>query len=174
MPFVAIVYHSHSGPMAAQARAVCEGALEVDGVASRMIFADDAAKDPSLLDDADALVFCCSSRMGGVSAPFKDFMEATGRICAARAWEDRLAAGFTSAGELQEDKVNTINQLMSFAMRHGMIWISLGPRRCDRANIADGIDHMSDSDFVTAKALGRRVADASVRWEGSQAGAATG
>lgn len=193
MPFVAVVYYSHSGHTAAQARAVCEGALEVDGVASRMIFTEDAAEDPSLLDDADALIFGSCSRMGGVSAQFKGFMETTGRIFTAQAWKDRLAAGFTTAEGLQEDELSTIEQLMGFAMRHGMIWISLGLLGSDRmeaddedhsrlgaysgataqSNIDGGIAVMSDSDLATAKALGRRVAEASLRWEDSRAGAAT-
>ena len=71
MTFVAVVYHSGYGHTAAQARAVCEGALQVTGVESRMIFAEDAAEDPGVLDGADAEILGCPTYMGSASATFK-------------------------------------------------------------------------------------------------------
>jgi len=185
MPFVAVVYHSGYGHTAAQARAVCEGALEVEGVASRMIFAEDATEDPTLLDAADAIVLGCPTYMGSASATFKQFMDATSGIWLAQGWRDRLAAGFTNSGGHSGDKLSTLLQLMVFAMQHGMVWIGLGLPDGNNAsdssdenlnrlgayagamaqsNVDQGLDGMLESDLATARALGRRVAEATLRW----------
>jgi multimeric flavodoxin WrbA len=185
MPFVAVVYHSGYGHTAAQARAVCEGVLDVDGVESRMIFAEDAAEDVKLLDAADALVFGCPTYMGSASATFKHFMDATSGIWLAQGWKDRLAAGFTNSGGHSGDKLSTLIQLMLFAMQHGMVWVGLGLLDGNNAsdgshsnlnrlgayagamaqsNVDQGLDGMLDSDLATARMLGRRVAAALLRW----------
>ena len=192
MTFVAVVYHSGFGHTAAQARAVCEGALSVEGFASRMIFAEDAAADLTLLDAADAIVLGCPTYMGSASAAFKQFMDATAGIWRALGWKDRLAAGFTNSGGHSGDKLATLTQLMVFAMQHGMVWVGLGLPDGDNAsdtsdanlnrlgayagamaqsNIDQGLDGMLQSDLATARALGRRVAEATLRWtraEGSE------
>jgi multimeric flavodoxin WrbA len=186
MPFVAVVYHSGFGHTAAQARAVCEGALEVEGVESRMIFAEDAAEDPTLLEAADAIVLGCPTYMGSASAAFKQFMDATSGIWLAQGWKDRLAAGFTNSGGHSGDKLSTLIQLMVFAMQHGMVWVGLGLPDGNNAsassnenlnrlgayagamaqsNVDQGLDGMLESDLATARSLGRRVAQAAVRWE---------
>lgn len=185
MAVVAVVYHSGYGHTAAQARAVCEGALEVEGVQSRMIFAEDAAEDVALLADADAMIFGCPTYMGSASAAFKEFMDASSGIWLAQGWKDKMAAGFTNSGGHSGDKLSTLIQLMIFAMQHGMLWIGLGLPDGNNAsdstnenlnrlgayagamaqsNVDQGLDGMLDSDLETARALGRRVADAVTRW----------
>jgi multimeric flavodoxin WrbA len=185
MTLVAVVYHSGHGHTAAQARAVCEGALEIDGVESRMIFSLDAVEDMSLLREADAIIFGCPTYMGSASAGFKQFMDATAPLWIAEEWTDRIAAGFTSSGGHSGDKLNTLVQLMLFAMQHGMVWVGLGLPDGDntsagsaehlnrlgayagamaQANVDQGLDGMVDSDLRTARYLGHRVAEAAVRW----------
>jgi NAD(P)H dehydrogenase (quinone) len=185
MPFIAVVYHSGFGHTAAQARAVCEGALEIPGIESRMIFAEDAAEDLAVLETADAFIFGCPTYMGSASAAFKQFMDATSGIWLAQGWKDRLAAGFTNSGGHSGDKLATLIQLMVFAMQHGMVWIGLGLPDGNNAsdssndnlnrlgayagamaqsNVDQGLDGMLDSDLATARLLGRRVAEAALRW----------
>jgi NAD(P)H dehydrogenase (quinone) len=185
MTFVAVVYHSGFGHTAAQARAVCEGVLEVDGVESRMIFAEEASEDPSILDSADAMILGCPTYMGSASAQFKQFMDATSGIWLAQGWKDRLAAGFTNSGGRSGDKLNTLLQLMVFAMQHGMVWVGLGlpdghnasttsddnlnrlgayAGAMAQSNVDQGLHGMLESDVETARALGRRVARAALRW----------
>ncbi len=41
-------------------------------------------------------------------------------------WKDKLAAGFTVSGAVGGDKFNTLSTMTTFAMQHGMIWVSLG------------------------------------------------
>jgi NAD(P)H dehydrogenase (quinone) len=184
-PLVLVVYHSGYGHTAAQARAVCEGVLEVDGVQSRMVFSDEAAESPAVLDPATALIFGCPTYMGSASAQFKQFMDATAPIWRQQGWKDRLAAGFTSSGGFSGDKLNTLVQLMLFAMQHGMVWVGLGlpdgNARSDttdanlnrlgayagamaQADVDRGLDGMLDSDLATARNLGRRVGEATRRW----------
>lgn len=185
MPFVAIVYHSGFGHTAAQARAVCEGVLEVDGVDSRMIFVEDAIEDLSVLTSADAMILGCPTYMGSASAQFKQFMDATSTIWLAQGWKDKIAAGFTNSGGYSGDKLNTLIQLMVFAMQHGMVWVGLGLPDGNNAsttdegalnrlgayagamaqsNVDEGLDGMLESDLDTARSLGRRVAEATLRW----------
>jgi NAD(P)H dehydrogenase (quinone) len=185
MTFVAVVYHSGFGHTAAQARAVCEGVLEVDGVESRMIFAEEASEDPSILDSADAMILGCPTYMGSASAQFKQFMDATSGIWLTQGWKDRLAAGFTNSGGRSGDKLNTLLQLMVFAMQHGMVWVGLGlpdghnasttsddnlnrlgayAGAMAQSNVDQGLHGMLESDVETARALGRRVARAALRW----------
>ena len=189
MPYVAIVYHSGYGHTAAQARAVCEGVLAVAGVERRMVCAAAAAEDPSLLDGADAMAFGCPTYMGSGSASFKAFMDATSGIWLDQGWKDRLAAGFTNSGGHSGDKLNTLVQLMIFAMQHGMVWIGLGLPDGNNAstasdenlnrlgayagamaqsNVDQGLDGMLESDLLTARALGRRLAEAALRWSAAR------
>jgi NAD(P)H dehydrogenase (quinone) len=186
MAQIVVIYHSGYGHTAAQARAVCEGALEVEGVESRMIFAEDAEADPAALSSADALIFGCPTYMGSASAPFKSFMDATSGIWLAQGWKDKLAAGFTNSGGHSGDKLATLLQLIVFAMQHGMIWIGLGlpdgnnssesshenlnrlgayAGAMAQSNVDQGLDGMLESDLATARALGRRVAEATRRWK---------
>jgi NAD(P)H dehydrogenase (quinone) len=185
MPSIAIVYHSGFGHTAAQARAVGEGVLRVSGIDVGMTFAEDAASDPHILDSADAFIFGCPTYMGSASAGFKEFMDATSGIWLAQGWKDRLAAGFTNSGGHSGDKLNTLVQLMLFAMQHGMIWTGLGlldghnattgsAQHLNRlgayagamaqSNVDQGLEGMLASDLDTASALGERVAKAVLRW----------
>ncbi|GAA1826729.1 flavodoxin family protein [Pseudonocardia ailaonensis] len=186
MTSVGIVYHSGFGHTAALARAVGEGALSVPGTAARLVFAEDAARDPDALGAYDALVLGCPTYMAGPSAPFKEFLDATSAIWLRQGWKDKLAAGFTTSGGYSGDKLSTLTQLMLFAMQHGMVWVGLGlpdgggsgtapPDSLNRlgayagamakSDTDLGLEGTHDSDVATAAALGRRVAVCAQRWQ---------
>ncbi|WP_030376767.1 flavodoxin family protein, partial [Streptomyces rimosus] len=57
-----------------------------------------------LLDAADAIVFGSPTYMGTASGAFHVFAEATSKRWATRAWQDKLAAGFTNSGSKSGDK----------------------------------------------------------------------
>jgi NAD(P)H dehydrogenase (quinone) len=63
--------------------------------------------------------------MGGVSAPFKAFMDASSKTWYERKWADKVAAGFTNSASQSGDKLATLIQLAIFAAQHGMHWVSL-------------------------------------------------
>ncbi|TNC29192.1 flavodoxin family protein [Amycolatopsis alkalitolerans] len=187
MTSVGIVYHSGFGHTAALARAVAEGVVTVPGTSARMVFAEDAAGDPHQLDGYDALVLGCPTYMAGPSAGFKEFMDATSGIWLKQGWKDKLAAGFTNSGGYSGDKLNTLVQLMLFAMQHGMVWVGLGlpdggstsasaglnrlgsyAGAMAKSDVDLGMDGTPESDVATAEALGRRVALAALRWRVSE------
>ena len=80
MSKLAIVYHSAHGHTEFIARQVHAGASEIDGIEARLVKAEDMARTPDELLGYDGFIFGSPTYMGGVSAPFKSFMDATGRL----------------------------------------------------------------------------------------------
>ena len=128
--------------------------------------------------------------MGGVSADFAKFKDWTSKKWMARSWQDKLAAGFTVSASWGGDKQNTIYQLLTLAQQHGMVWVGLGLAPGNnhskgstddlnrtgaslgvmaQANADQGNEGIGASEFRTAQALGKRVAEAALRWQSSAA-----
>lgn len=190
MSKVAVVYHSGYGHTAAVAKAVARGAGRVDGIDVQLISVTDIDKHWDDLNDADAIIFGAPTYMGGVSAPFKAFMDASAKVWFAQGWKDKIAAGFTHSGSQNGDKFNTITQLFTFAMQHGMVWTGLGllpGNNTSKGSVNDlnrlggfggaltqsnndqGAEAIIDSDLKTAEHLGRRVALVALQFAGERA-----
>ena len=113
------------------------------------------------------------------------FKEGTSRKWMARSWQDKLAAGFTVSASWGGDKQNTLYQLLTLAQQHGMVWVGLGLAPGNnhskgssddlnrtgaslgvmaQANADQGNEGIGASEFRTAQALGKRVAEAALRW----------
>jgi len=187
---VAVVYHSGYGHTHEQAKAVADGAASVAGVEAELLRIEGAAQDftPLLekLDKADAIVFGTPTYMGSASAAFKAFAEASAKAWMTGKWRDKLAAGFTNSGSQNGDKESTLQQLFVLAAQHGMVWVSLGLAPGNNSTkgshedlnrlgtsigaaaqspVDAGIEHgPSASDKKTAEHLGKRVAEAALRW----------
>ncbi|MFZ5609303.1 MAG: flavodoxin family protein [Pseudomonadota bacterium] len=186
---IAIVYHSGYGHTAKQAQAVAEGARRVAGAKVDLIGVEDLGDDApawATLDAADAIIFGAPTYMGGASAPFKAFQDATSKRWMSQAWKNKLAAGFTNSGSHSGDKLNTLVGFVILAAQHGMHWLSLGlmpgnnssqgsPEDLNRigaylgamaqSNIDAGADLAPPkADLETAAHLGERVAKAAIRW----------
>ncbi|MFI6577199.1 flavodoxin family protein [Nocardiopsis sp. NPDC050513] len=185
---VAVAFHSGYGHTARQAEAVTRGAAGVDGAIATAH--DVSAPDAALwseLDSADAIVFGTPTYMGGTSAVFQTFAEATAPIWQERRWQGKLAAGFTNSAGINGNKDTTLSALAVFAAQHGMIWVPLGlapggeySSQGDRDDLnrlggftgamaqsaADlGPDQAPiDSDLRTAEHLGSQVASVAVRF----------
>ncbi len=185
MTTVAIVYHSGYGHTQAIAEAVAAGAREVAGVKTTLVPTTEAEAREAELDAADAIVFGSPTYMGGVSADFAKFKDWTSRKWMARSWQDKLAAGFTVSASWGGDKQNTLYQLLTLAQQHGMVWVGLGLAPGNnhskgssddlnrtgaslgvmaQANADQGNEGIGASEFRTAQALGKRVAEAALRW----------
>jgi multimeric flavodoxin WrbA len=185
MSKVAIVYHSGYGHTARQAKHVFEGANGVAGVSAQLISVADVEQHWDDLAGADAIIFGAPTYMGSLSAPFKDFMDKSSKVWFTQGWKDKLAAGFTNSASMSGDKLNSLVQLMVFSNQQSMVWVSLGlmpgnnsskgsPDDLNRvgsysgamsqSNADQGADAMLESDLKTAEALGRRVAEAALRW----------
>lgn len=184
-----MVYHSGYGHTAAIAKAVARGAT-VDGVEAKLISVADIDKHWNELKDADAIIFGTPTYMGGVSAPFKAFMDASSKVWAEQGWKDKIAAGFTHSASQGGDKFNTLTHLFTFAMQHGMIWTGLGlspgnnsskgsvndlnrlgssTGALTQSNADQGADAILESELKTAAHLGRRVALVTLQFAGERA-----
>lgn len=193
---IAVVFHSVSGRTRTLAEAVVRGAKAAgsgDDIAAHLLTADEATRAHAILAGADAIVFGCPTYMGSASAQFKAFMDSTSVVWALQSWRDKLAAGFTHSAAPSGDKLGTLTQLAVFAAQHGMVWVGLGlpPTYAglesdddDRNRLGSHLGAMAQSrpgggvlpagDVRTAEHLGKRVAEAALRWRAPRATATTG
>ena len=95
---IGIVYHSATGTTAQLAQAVESGVIQVAGAVPHTfsIAGDDIQAgryvNVAVLDalaSMDGLIFGTPTYMGGVSAQFKAFADATGEIWANRGWANK-------------------------------------------------------------------------------------
>lgn len=123
MKNIAIIYHSAHGHTAHIAAHVLEGAQGVPGVRADWIRAEDLTHTPDDLLRYDAFILGSPTYLGGVSGPFKSFMDATGRLWKTQQLKNKLAAGFTVSSLPSGDKQSTLLSMFVFAMQHGMVWV---------------------------------------------------
>ncbi|MBX9726292.1 MAG: flavodoxin family protein [Rickettsiales bacterium] len=185
---VSVVYHSGYGHTAKVAEAVASGA-KVDGITVNLLKADALSDaDWTTLDGSDAIIFGAPTYMGGVSAQFKTFIDATSKRWFTQAWKDKIAAGFTNSGNYSGDKLASLQQLMLLGMQHGMIWVGqaeMSPTYADKEpNSFDAINRLGSNsglmtqsnhkagpdtappagDLETARRFGKRVAEVTKRF----------
>jgi multimeric flavodoxin WrbA len=178
---VVVVYHSGYGHTKKQAEAVATGASSVVGAKVALIPVEEAEARVEELNAADAVIFGAPTYMGGVSAQFKTFIDWTSKVWLTGGWKDKLAAGFTNSASLNGDKQNSLQQLVTLAAQHQMLWVSLGlpPGNNSSTGSPDDLNRLgaslgamaqsnadegpekgpSASDLRTAEHLGRRVAE---------------
>ncbi|WP_405237359.1 flavodoxin family protein [Lentisalinibacter orientalis] len=187
---ICIVHHSGYGHTAKQAAAVAEGIRRIDGVECVELtvadLEDAEAAGWSELDEAAAIVFGSPTYMGSASADMKRFMEATSGRWMEQKWADKLAAGFTNSGSQNGDKQNTLVSFLTLAAQHGMVWVNLNllPGNNSSKGSVDDVNRLGGSlgamaqsnvdegpdvcppeaDLETARRLGQRVAECTLRW----------
>lgn len=122
MKKIAIVFHSAHGHTEHIARHVADGAARVDGTEVQLLTAQELTLNPDRLLAFDGIVLGSPTYLGGVSGPFKTFMDATGRLWRTQQLKGRLAAGFTVSSLPAGDKQSTLLSMFVFAMQHGMLW----------------------------------------------------
>lgn len=181
MSRVAVVYHSGFGHTKVQAEAVAKGAAQVAGTKVALIPVEEASLRLEELNAADGIIFGTPTYMGSASAALKSFLEGTSKIWAEQKWKNKVAAGFVNSGAQGGDKETVFQQLVTFAMQHGMIWVGLGlmPGNASSTGSVDDLNRLGfslgaaaqsnvdegpdkgpiDSDLRTAEHLGRRVAE---------------
>lgn len=121
---IVVIYHSGYGHTQRVAQKVADGAgaeliaIDSDGNIS--------PEDWQLLDDAKAIVFGSPTYMGNVSWQFKKFADASSKAWFARAWQDKLFAGFTNSASMSCDKQMSLLTMQTLASQHGGLWISAG------------------------------------------------
>jgi multimeric flavodoxin WrbA len=123
MTRLAIVYHSPHGHTHHIATHVAEGARSVAGTEADLLQADELGARPDDLRAYDGLILGSPTYLGGVSGPFKGFMDATGRLWREQGLRGKLAAGFTVSSLPAGDKQSTLMSMFVFCMQHGMLWV---------------------------------------------------
>ncbi len=124
---VVVAYHSGDGHNKKQAEAVGEGVTRAPGVGVQVINVADMNDHVwQALDEADAIVFGAPTYMGGASAEFKKFADASSKPWFAQKWKNKIAGGFTNSATMNGDKFSTIQYFVTLAMQHGMIWVGTG------------------------------------------------
>jgi multimeric flavodoxin WrbA len=123
MKKLAVIYHSAQGNTERIAQLIAQGARAVRGVETHVLRAEDLAHAPARLLAFDGFIFGSPTYLGGVSAQFKSFMDATGRLWKTHALKGRLASGFTVSALPSGDKQSTLLSMFVFAMQHGMFWV---------------------------------------------------
>ncbi|MBL0942966.1 MAG: NAD(P)H-dependent oxidoreductase [Hydrogenophaga sp.] len=123
MNTLAIVFHSAHGHTEHIARQVAAGATATGAVIVDLLDVDTLTREPRRLTAYDGIVMGSPTYLGGVSGPFKTFMDATGRLWREQALQGRLAAGFTVSSLPAGDKQSTLLSMFVFAMQHGMWWV---------------------------------------------------
>ncbi|GAC1623208.1 MAG: flavodoxin family protein [Nevskia sp.] len=124
---VVVAYHSGYGHTKKQAEAVGEGVTRAAGVGVQIINVADMNDHVwQALDEADAIIFGAPTYMGGASAEFKKFADASSKPWLAQKWKNKIAGGFTNSASMNGDKFSTIQYFVTLAMQHGMIWVGTG------------------------------------------------
>ena len=182
MSKIVIVYHSGYGHTAKVAQAVAEGS----GGALLAIDAEGNIPESGWeqLNAADAIVFGSPTYMGTVSWQFKKFADASSKPWFTQAWKDKLAAGFTNSATMNGDKLSTLHYLFTLSQQQSMLWVGTGmmPSNSKAAKRDDlnyvgsfsglmtaspsdaSADEMVPGDIATAKAFGKRVAEAAAKF----------
>ncbi len=123
MKNIAVIYHSGNGNTEQLAHHVAAGARDIDGTRTSVLKATDLTSQPDRLLDFDGYLFGSPTYLGGVSGPFKTFMDATGKLWRTQGLKGKLGAGFTVSALPSGDKQTTLLSLFTFAMQHGMVWV---------------------------------------------------
>lgn len=145
---LSIIYHSPYGHTARVASYIAKGAEKM-GVKVFLMSIEDIQWDA--LDQSHGIIFGSPTYMGSVSGPFKVFMDSTSKRWMSRAWQGKMAAGFTNSGGLSGDKLSVLQQINLFAMQHGMLWtglplLSKGHSTSDLNRLASHLGLMTQSD----------------------------
>lgn len=185
---VVVAYHSGYGHTKRQAEAVGEGVLRVPGVGVQVISVTDLSDAVwQALDEADAIVFGAPTYMGGASAEFKKFADASSKAWFTQKWKDKIAGGFTNSASMNGDKFSTLQYFVTLAMQHSMIWVGTGVMPSNKStstrndvNYLGGFtgalaqspsdvgpeDGPLPGDLETARVYGARIAETAKRFKG--------
>lgn len=179
MTLVSIIYHSATGTTDLLAKAIEEGAAHHAEVKRFRItgadifegrFVNETVWDA--LDASHAIIFGSPTFMGGPSAQFKAFADATGAgdRWTEQAWRDKLAAGFTVGTSPNGDQGATVGYFSILASQHSMVWLGLDipkgsdPLTFNRLGTQVGLTAQSiagkltEFDLQTARHFGARIA----------------
>lgn len=153
MTRIVVAYHSGYGHTRKLAEAVREGAAGVPGASAQLLPVDEIdAQGWQALEAADAIVFGAPTYMGGPSAQFKTFADASAKAWFSGLWRDKVAGGFTCSLSMSGDKLSTLTYLATLAMQHGMVWVGTGTMPAQRPGAPGEINRLGGWFGVMAQA----------------------
>lgn len=179
MATICVVNHSITGTTSRLAESVLEGLGSVEGCAGKLLAIEGAdivdgryGNEAVLhaLDGCDAMIFGCPTFMGGPSAQFKAFADASSGRWETQRWEGKLCAGFTVGSSPSGDQLATLQYFTVLGAQHGMLWVGIDipggrdPDGRNRLGAQLGVVSQSNGTLVpevdldTARYLGARVA----------------
>src|ERR1700677_1741146 len=100
---IVIVFHSGYGHTKKLAEAVHQGAQHAGAEVTLLPVAEVNDAAWAALEAADAIIFGAPTYMGGPSADFKKFADASSKPWFAQKWKDKIAAGFTNSATMNGD-----------------------------------------------------------------------
>jgi NAD(P)H dehydrogenase (quinone) len=198
MARILVLFYSRNGATLELARQVCRGVesvtgatavlrtvppvvTAVEGPAQPVPASGPAYATPEDLAGADALVLGSPTRFGNMAAPLKHFLDGTGALWASGALAGKPAAVFTSTQTLHGGQETTLVSMMLPLLHHGMILVGLpytetALHQTRSGGAPYGATHVSGlatagltaDEKDLAQALGRRVAQISLRLRTSQ------
>ena len=142
MPSMLIVYHSTYGHTEAMARALADGARDIEGMdvavkrvaelVPREVLESSGAKldqeapeaDPKELQRYDAIVVGTPTRFGNMCSQMRNFWDQTGGQWAEGALIGKVASAFTSTGTGGGSET-TLTSTHSTFLHHGMVVVGL-------------------------------------------------
>jgi NAD(P)H dehydrogenase (quinone) len=143
VPRILVLYYSSYGHLEIMARAVAEGAAEVEGAevavkrvhelvpedvcrASGVKIDQDAPfADPNELGDYDAIIVGAPTRFGNMAAQMRNFLDQTGPLWVKGALVGKVGAAFTSTASQHGGQETTLTSIHLTLLHHGMIIVGL-------------------------------------------------
>jgi multimeric flavodoxin WrbA len=177
MQRVAIVFHTVTGNTAQVAKAVGEGVAQAGAEPVLLLLQGSHIVEGRYInqdvlcavDSSSAVIFGAPTFMGGPSAQFKAFADASSDRWERQLWRNKFAAGFTTGTSPNGDQASTLQYFTLLAAQHGMLWVSIDkPANVDlNAPNTVGVQlgfsaavasaGVAELDLRTAKYLGTRV-----------------
>jgi NAD(P)H dehydrogenase (quinone) len=147
MPKIQVIFYSMYGHMHRMAEAVAEGARSVDGAtvtlyqvaelvpdealertgakAARSAFAHIPVADPSVMAQADAIIFGAPTRFGNMCAQMRNFLDQTGQMWVSGSLVGKVGSVFTSTASQHGGQETTITSFHTTLFHHGMIVVGV-------------------------------------------------
>jgi NAD(P)H dehydrogenase (quinone) len=197
MAKIQVVFYSMYGHVYRLAEAVAEGARQVPNTevvlyqvpefvpekeleksgakAARQAFAHISVAQPSVLAEADAIIFGTPTRFGNMCAQMRNFLDQTGSLWGKGALIGKVGSVFASTGTQHGGQETTITSFHTTLLHHGMIVVGVPYSQQGLLNMkeitggtpygattladADGSRQPTENELTIARFQGKHVAD---------------
>ncbi len=161
---VFLLFDSRGGLTEELARCVAEGVRSVAG--AELVYRRVDEADMSELRRVDAVILG-SPNWSGVTGKLKDWLDHSGDLWESGELEGKVGAAFTAGWSRSAGTEATLLQLLHVLLAHGMVIVGLPwserMRRSGSYYGATAHGEVTEDDREQARALGRRVAEVTLR-----------